>query len=82
MARKLQKRKTRNQTPVRLNTTPPNAIGTGTAAKAAFPVEISTKTATQLSENENLQYIKSDLKRSLIIAAGIFALMAILYFFL
>lgn len=82
MARKSQRRKNQNLLHVPLNSVSQKAIAHNMATDATSLNKVVSKTIPALNEKGKFQYIKSDLKWSLGIAAGIFALMIILYFLL
>ena len=82
MAKKLQKKRTKTPAFRNAKVITPVIPAQKIAPETGFTTKVPGKTTLVLTEAEKFTYVKYDIKRSLIIGAGIFALMAILYFFL
>jgi hypothetical protein len=82
MTKKLQKRRIKTQVFRQANILSSAIPKQKVTAETRFTNNVSAKTPYLLSESKNFEYIKYDLKRSLVIAAALLALLVILYFFL
>ncbi len=83
MAKKLQRRKTTHPSINQVTAFNQSGVTPNSAVEAAIPAGGTLKKASDtLNGADKYQSVKNDLKLSLIVGAGIFALMAILYFVL